>query len=97
MFSFGIILAAYYARDSSSGALRLIQYFGKESLLVMLIHPTVLLFFTYPFGRSFATMTGLRSVACAMLTFAAVAALNVPVIYCINRWFPILKGEVKKR
>jgi hypothetical protein len=42
-------------------------------------------------------MTGLRSFACAMLTFAAVAALNVPVITCINRWFPILKGEVKKR
>lgn len=96
MFSFGIILAAYSARDRSSGALRLIQYFGKESLLVMLIHPTVLLLFTYPFGKSFAALSGVRSFACAMLIFAAVAALNVPVITCINRWFPILKGEGKK-
>ena len=97
VFSIGIILAAYSIRERGNRALKLLQYFGKESLLVMLIHPTVLLFFTYPFGRSFATMTGLRSFACAMLTFAAVAALNVPVITCINRWFPILKGEVKKR
>ena len=96
MFSFGIILAAYSARDRSSGALRLIQYFGKESLLVMLIHPTVLLLFTYPFGKSFAALSGVRSFSCAMLIFAAVAALNVPVITCINRWFPILKGEGKK-
>ncbi|MBO5544489.1 MAG: acyltransferase [Oscillospiraceae bacterium] len=97
VFSIGIILIAYSVRERNNRALKLLQYFGKESLLVMLIHPTVLLFFTYPFGRSFATMTGLRSFACAMLTFAAVAALNVPVITCINRWFPILKGEVKKR
>ena len=90
-------LIPYVLFSLFNSALKLMQYFGKESLLVMLIHPTVLLFFTYPFGRSFATMTGLRSFACAMLTFAAVAALNVPVIYCINRWFPILKGEVKKR
>ena len=97
VFSFGIILIAYSVRERNSGALKLVQYFGKESLLVMLIHPTVLLFFTYPFGSRFAAMTGLRSFACAMLVFTVVAALNVPVIYCINRWFPILKGESKKR
>ena len=97
MFSFGIILIAYSIRDKNSGLLKVIQYFGKESLLVMLIHPTVLLLFTYPFGGRFVSMSGFRSFACAMLTFAAVAALNVPVIRIINRWFPILKGEVKKR
>lgn len=96
VFSFGIILFAYSVRERSSGALKRVQYFGKESLLVMLIHPTVLLFFTYPFGRTFVSLTGVRSFACAMLTFAAVAARNVPVITCINRWL-ILKGEVKKR
>ena len=97
LFSFGIILIAYSIRDKNSSLLKVIQYYGKESLLVMLIHPTVLLLFTYALGRSFVTMTGFRSFACAMLTFAAVAALNVPVIYVINRWAPILKGEVKKR
>ena len=96
-FSFGIILIAYSIRERNGGALKLVQYFGKESLLVMLIHPTVLLFFTYPFGSRFAALSGFRSFVCAMLTFAAVTALNVPVISCINRWFPILKGEVKKR
>ena len=96
MFSIGIILTAYSIRDRNSRVLKLVQYFGRESLLVMLIHPTVLLLFTYPFGSRFEAMTGFRSFACAMLTFAAVTALNVPVIVCINRWFPILKGEVKK-
>ena len=93
LFSIGIILIAYSIRDRSSGILKLIQYFGRESLLVMLIHPTVLLFFTYPFGNWFVSLTGIRSFVCAMIVFAAVAALNVPPICIINRWFPILNGR----
>ena len=73
--------------------LKLVQYFGRESLLVMLIHPTVLLFFTYPFGSRFVSLTGVRSFVCAMITFVAVTALNIPPICIINRWFPILNGR----
>ena len=51
-------LIPYVLFSLFNSALKLLQYFGKESLLVMLIHPTVLLFFTYPFGRNFAAMTG---------------------------------------
>ena len=93
LFSIGIILIAYSLRDKSNGMLKLVQYFGRESLLVMLIHPTVLLFFTYPFGSRFVSLTGVRSFVCAMITFAAVTALNVPPICIINRWFPILSGR----
>lgn len=39
-------------------AMHILEYYGKNSLIVMLIHPTILLLFTYPFEGKFLKMGG---------------------------------------
>lgn len=96
-FSFGVILCMYSMQNISNKALVSLQYFGRESLLIMLIHTTILLFFTYPLEGWFKSLTGVKSFVVSMVVFAIVSACTIPIIAVINRWFPILKGEIKTK
>ena len=93
LFSVGIILFCYARKEADSSILKMLQYFGKESMLIMLVHPTILLLFTYPFGNWFVSLQGITAFLASMVLFAIIVLLNIPVIYVINRWLPILKGE----
>ena len=93
LFSFGIIVCCYTIRDSDSSLLKMIQHFGRESLLIMLIHPTILLFFTYPLAGWFVSLQGLQSFIASIILFVIVLLLNIPAFYIINKWLPILKGK----
>lgn len=93
LFSIGIILCLYSIRETSNKVLKVIQYFGKESMLIMLIHTTILLFFTYPFEGWFGSLLGIKAFIVSMCVFVVVLILSIPLIYIINRWFPVLKGE----
>lgn len=96
LISGGIILICYSIRDRQNTLLRIVQYFGRESMLIMLLHPTILLFFTYPFGNWFHSISGSAAVTTAVLLFLLVMLLTIPFISVINRWFPILKGESRQ-
>lgn len=95
LFSAGIIFCLHSIRETGNKLLKGIQYFGKESMLIMLNHTTILLLFTYPFERWFGALPGIKSFSISMCLFVIVLILNVPLICIINRWFPILKGEIR--
>ncbi len=96
LISFGIIFFCYSIRDRRNRLLDAVQYFGRESMLVMLLHPTILLFFTYPFGSWFVSLHGIPSFIAAIAVFTAVTILNIPFILIINRWLPFLKGGKRR-
>lgn len=73
-----------------------LEYFGKNSLVVMLIHPIILLFFTYPLAGEFWNMGGYQSVVIALALFLIVSVIEIPVIYVVNRWFGWTLGRIKK-
>lgn len=68
-------------------ALKFFEYFGKNSLIVMLIHPTILLLFTYPFSGKFWEMDGIVSVVTSFGLFVIMTILQYPTIYVVDRWF----------
>ena len=73
-----------------------LEFFGKNSIIVMLIHPTILLLFTYPFAAKFWGMDGFISVITAIFLFLIISVVQVPVVYVVNRWFGWTLGRIKK-
>lgn len=88
-----ICIENYFSNSKVSGAL---EYFGKNSLVVMLIHPTILLFFTYPLAGKFWNMGGCQSVIVALVLFLIITVIEIPVIYVVNRWFGWTLGKIKR-
>lgn len=74
---------------------KLLDYYGKNSLVIMLIHPTILLLFTYPFASAFASLTGAASVFGALLLWGTIMILVFPASQLVNRWFSWTIGKKK--
>lgn len=75
--------------------LNILSFFGRNSLIIMLVHPTLLLLFTFPLGGYFVKMMGLSGIAAAIILWILLIVLNVPFIYIINNWFPWMIGKRK--
>lgn len=84
-------------KDADNQITGILKYFGKNSLIVMVIHPTVLLFFTYPLGGYFWEMKGIKSIAVSLALFAVITIIEVPFIWIINTWFPWVLGKEKAK
>ncbi|WP_455640376.1 acyltransferase family protein [Parabacteroides sp.] len=68
-------------------------YLGKNSLIIMLIHPTVLLFYTYPAQGSFNLLPVITQWMVALSVFVTIVLLEVPFIQLINKKMPFLIGK----
>lgn len=66
--------------------LNIFTYFGKNSLQLMLIHPIVLLFFSYPFGSRIVAWTTLQQIVIACGVFCVVIAISVVVICTLKKY-----------
>lgn len=85
--------------ENKGRPLRLLEYYGKNSLIIMLVHPTILLFFTYPLATTFGRLRGMTAIITCSVLFGIILLLNTPCIYMINRYFPWVigkKGETGK-
>lgn len=72
---------------------KILEWYGKNSLIVMLVHPTILLFITYPLGKQFWNMTGICSFVLPLILFIFIVVAEIPFVWIINRWFPWLIGK----
>lgn len=72
---------------------RILAFFGRNSLIIMLIHPIILLFFTYPFGGFFNQLQGVYSFGCGICVYVVLVVMEVPFIYVINKYFKFLLGK----
>lgn len=95
-FSFGFIFIMYALSDVQNNViLKVLNYFGQNSIVVMLIHTTMLLFVTYPFGNWMKALVGAQSVVIGLGLYVITLLLQVPVVYVVDRWFPILRGRMR--
>lgn len=76
---------------------RFLNYYGRNSLSVMVIHPTLLLLVTYPLGGAFGNMDGISAVAVSLLVYVGLIIAEVPFIWFINKYIPFVIGKKKSQ
>ena len=75
------------------GMRKFLNYFGRNSLIIMVIHPLVLQVVMYPLGGSLVSLQGIKAVMTGMVIFLLLVAAEIPFITIINRYFPIVLGR----
>jgi fucose 4-O-acetylase-like acetyltransferase len=75
---------------------RLLLYIGKNSLLIMLLHPIILLFFTYPFSKLFTKINLKMQITTSTMMFIFIILIEIPCIFIVNKYFPFIIGKKKK-
>lgn len=76
---------------------RFLNYYGRNSLIVMIIHPTLLLFVTYPLGGTFWNMSGIFTIVVSLIVFVILIIGEVPFIWFINKYIPFVIGKTKPK
>lgn len=96
--SIGIINICFNleAKDGTNAIKQVLSYFGKNSLIVMLVHPTILLCVTYPLGARLSQISGVAGVIASVLIFAGLCVLQIPFVFLINKYVPFLIGKQKQ-
>ena len=74
---------------------RFLNYYGENSLIVMVVHPTLLLFATYSLSGVFKNIQGMYSVVVVMLLYIALIVAEIPFIWFINHYIPFVIGKRK--
>ncbi len=74
-------------------AKKFLNYFGRNSIIVMLVHPTLLLLATYPFGSVFSSMRGIMAIVVSIMLFVVLIVMEVPFIWFINKYIPFVIGK----
>lgn len=72
---------------------RFLMFFGKNSLIVMLIHPLWLQCFMYPLRGWFGGLIGIKSLMMAILIYVIIVLLEIPSIWIMNKYFGVLIGK----
>lgn len=70
-------------------------YIGKNSLIIMLVHPTLLLLFTYPLVGILGSLSYAMQWVICMSLFVVIVLLQIPFINLINNRMPFLIGKKK--
>lgn len=72
---------------------KFLNYFGRNSLIVMLIHPLLLQVVMYPFGNEVVELQGIISVMVCTVIYVLLVIVEIPFIEIINRYFPVILGR----
>lgn len=72
------------------------KYIGENSLIIMLVHPTILLFYTYPAKGMFELLPFITQWMVSSSIFISIVLLEIPFIQLINHKFPFLIGKKYK-
>lgn len=73
------------------------KYLGRNSLIIMLVHPTILLLYTYPAHGSFNLLPVITQWFVVASIFTTIVLAEVPFIWLINNKLPFLIGKSKIR
>lgn len=72
-----------------------VKYLGKNSMVILCVHPTLLLLFSYPFSSKTAGLPGYLQIVSAILIVIILIIVELPFIRIINTYFPFLVGMEK--
>ena len=74
----------------------ILNYYGKNSLTVTLVHPTVLLVIMYPFGHILTSFVGVTSALVSIALFVFLCITQIPCILFIDRFMPFVVGKKRE-
>ena len=76
---------------------KMFSYFGKNSLIVMLVHPLLLQVVMYPLGSRIGQLQGVISAMAGIFVYVGLVVLEIPFIKIINGYFPFVLGRSKEK
>lgn len=80
-----------------NGNIKFWKYIGENSLIIMLVHPTILLCYTYPARGFFNSIPPISQWLISLSIFVTIVLLEVPLIQLINNKLPFLIGKKYKK
>lgn len=83
-------------KQTSNRVTKLLNYCGKNSLVIMLVHPTILNCIIRPLNNIINRSQGFWNAALSLLVFAMVVIAEVPFVWLINNKLPWIIGKTKK-
>lgn len=93
----GILMFMYLLDGRMVRRLKLLSYIGRNSLIIMLVHPILLMCYIYPFGEKIAGYSeGMQKVA-GMILYFVLIILEIPAIELINKYVPFIIGKKKTK
>lgn len=69
------------------------SYIGRNSLIIMLVHPIVLLFYSYPAKGTFLLLPYITQWMILISVFVTIIVVNVIAIQIINKKIPFIIGK----
>lgn len=90
------LLEKWEKADFGNVIKKVFSYFGKNSLIVMLIHPLLLQVVMYPLGSRIGQLQGVTSVLAGIVVYVGIVILEIPFIKVINGFFPFVLGKRKE-
>jgi fucose 4-O-acetylase-like acetyltransferase len=93
----GILILMYLLDGKLDRRLKVLRYFGRNSLIVMVMHPIFLMCYIYPFGGRIAGYSENMQWAAGIILYLALIVLEIPAIELIQRYFPFMIGKKKTK
>lgn len=89
----GILMFMHLLDGRLGRKLKLLSYFGRNSLIIMLVHPILLMCYIYPFGGKIAGYSENAQKAAGVVLYFVLIVLEIPAIELIQRYFPFMIGK----
>lgn len=93
----GILMFMYLLDDRAGRRLKILSYIGRNSLIIMLVHPIFLMCYIYPFGGKIAGYSEGMQKAAGVILYFVLIVLEIPAIELIQRYFPFMIGKKKTK
>jgi len=91
----GILLLMFMLDNKISRKLKFLSYLGRNSLIIMVVHPILLMCYIYPFGGRIAGYSENMQWIAGLILYLGLIVLEIPAIELIQRYFPFLIGKKK--
>lgn len=95
--SIGLIMLIRVFIRNENKLVNMIEFYGKNSLIVLCVHPTLLLMFSYPFSSKVGELSTSVQVITAIVVLAVIVLAEIPFINLLTKYFPVLVGIEKDR
>lgn len=91
----GILLIMQWADQKIVKTIWLLDYFGKNSLIVLLVHPSWMLCYVYLLGSNLQGHDAESELVKGLIFLFFLIIIEIPCVEIINKYFPFLIGKRK--
>ncbi len=91
----GILLLMYCLDVKTERKWKVLSYIGRNSLIIMVVHPILLMCYIYPLGGKIAEFSEKKQWIAGIVLYLSLIILEVPAIELIRKHFPFMIGKKK--